>query len=183
MNGLLFAVVNIPDDTPGGAAVAASVGDSPHKAFPRISSFTGSDGNRRSRRRKPFKSSSNHSLKATHPQMVTNHAQDPSGVHRTPGADSHDGSQHSYSTYAASHDAPVHGFHVQPAGGLHPHVNDNPLSSDSPRWGKLDGVYDDGASSAADSQQTTVTTSSTNTGVDSEQKRLIHSELEMRARV
>ena len=114
--------------------------------------------------------------------MLTNHTHDPSGLHHTAGAESHDGSQHSYSTYAASHDAPVHGFHVQPAGALHPpHMNDCSLASDSPHWGRTDGMYDDGASSVADSQQTSLTTSS-NTGVDVEQKRLIDSEREARAR-
>lgn len=172
-------MVNIPDDAPGDAALAASEGGSPHNpSFPRISSFTGSDGNRR--RRKPFKSSSNHSLKATHPQMLSHRANDPSGLHLSSGPESHDGSQQSYSTHAASHGAPVHGFHVPPAGGVNPAVYD--YSSDSPRWGmKVDGMYDDGASSFADSQQTSVTTSS-NTGVDREQKRLIDYEHEKHTR-
>ena len=173
-------MVNIPDGAAGGTDLAASEGGSPHKpSFPRISSFTGSDGNRR--RRKPFKSSSNHSLQATHPQMPSHHAHDPSGLHLSSGHESHDGSQHSYSTYAASHDAPVHGFHIQPAGGSNPAVND--YSSTSPRWGtKVDGMLDDGASSVADSVQTSVTTSS-NTGVDREQKCLIDNEHEKRTRM
>ena len=101
--------------------------------------------------------------------MLSHHAHDPHS-----GPESHDGSQHSYSTYAASHGAPIHGFHIHPAGGHNPAVND--YSSDSPRWGmKVDGMFDDGASSVADSQQTSVTTSST-TGVDREQKRLIHTD-------
>ena len=113
--------------------------------------------------------------------MLTHHAHDPSGLHLSSGPESHDGSQHSYSTYAASHDAPVHGFHVQPAGGFNPAVND--YSSTSPRWGmKVDGMIDDGASSVADSPPTSITTSS-NTGVDREQKRLIDNELEKHTRM
>ena len=159
--------------------LAASEGGSPHKpSIPRISSFTGGDGNRR-RRQKPFKSSSNHSLKATHPQMLNHHAHEPSGLQLSSGPESHDGSQHGYS-YAASHDAPVHGFHVQPPGGVNPAVHD--YSSDSPRWGmKVDGMFDDGASSVADSQQTYVSTSS-NTVADREQKRLINTEHEKHTR-
>lgn len=188
----VFAVVNIPDGATGEGALAASAGGSPHVPFPRISSFTGSEGNRR-HRRKPFKSSSNHSLKAGHPQKLTNTAHDPLGLHgssgeassgvKNSGPESHDGSQQSYSTYAASHDAPVHGFHVQSGGGLHPpHPNDRSLSSDSPRWEKVDGVYDDAASSIADSQQTSPTTSSNNTGIEPEQKRLITPEREFRTK-
>ena len=112
--------------------------------------------------------------------MLTHHAHDPSGLHLSSGPESHDGSQHSYSTYAASHDAPTRGFHVKPTGGVNSAVND--YSSDSPRWGtKVDGMFDDGASSVADSQQTSVTTSS-NTVVDREQKRLINSEHEKHTR-
>ncbi|KAL3139247.1 hypothetical protein ABBQ32_006013 [Trebouxia sp. C0010 RCD-2024] len=186
-------VVNIPYDATGEGGLAASAGGSPHVPFPRISSFTGSDGNRR-HRRKPFKSSSNRSLQAGHPQKLTSHAHNASGLNRSSGepstavmnsgAESYDGSQRSYSTYAASHDAPVHGFHVQPAGKLHPpHPNDFSLSRDSPRWGKVEGVCDDVASSVADSQETSPATSSNNTGIEPEQKRLITPERELRAKV
>lgn len=204
-----FAVVNIPDNAAEDGTLAASVGGSPHHvSFPRISSFTGSDGNRR-RRRKPFKSSSNHSLQAMHPHMPCHHAHDASGLqrssgpesqeasglhlssgpeshdasglHRSSGPESHDGSQHSYSTYAASHDAPVHGFRVQPPEGRNPASYD--YSSNSPRWEmKVDGMVDEEASSAADSMQTSVTTSSTS-GVDREQKRLINNEREKHAKM
>lgn len=186
-------MVNIPYDATGEGGLAASAGGSPHVPFPRISSFTGSDGNRR-HRRKPFKSSSNRSLQAGHPQKLTSHAHNASGLNRSSGepstavmnsgAESYDGSQRSYSTYAASHDAPVHGFHVQPAGKLHPpHPNDFSLSRDSPRWGKVEGVCDDVASSVADSQETSPATSSNNTGIEPEQKRLITPERELRAKV
>ena len=170
--------MNIPDDAAEDGTLAASVGRTPHN--PRISSFTGSDGSRR-RRRKPFKSSSNHSLQAMHPQMPGHHAHDASGLHRSSGPESHDGSQHSYSTYAASHDAPVHGFRIQPPEGRNPALYD--YSSNSPRWDmKVDGMVDDEESSVADSMQTSVTTSSTS-GVDREQKRLINNDHEKHTRM
>lgn len=164
------AVVNIPEAAVGDKAFSASVSGSPKKTV-RIPSFTGSDGNRR--RRKPFKSSSNHSLKATHSQMLSNHAHDPSkavysGALARSGAESHDGSEVSHSTYAASQGAPsVRGFHVQPSS-----FNDRSVVGDSPRGGRVDTVFDDGTSSVAESLQTSATTSS-NTGVSREHKRLI----------
>ena len=163
-------MVNIPGAAGEDKAFSASVSGSPRKSV-RIPSFTGSDGNRR--RRKPFKSSSNHSLKATHSQMLSTHAHDPSkalysGALARSGAESHDGSEVSHSTYTTSQGVPsVRGFHVQPSS-----FNDRSVSGDSPRGGRVDGVLDDGASSVAESMQTSATTSS-NTGVSREQKRLI----------
>ena len=169
-------MVNIPDGAAGDKPFVPSVSSSPQKTV-RIPSFTGSDGNRR--RRKPFKSSSNHSLKATHSQMLSSQHHDPSralysaGLAKA-GAESHDGSEQSHSTYAASHGvASVRGFHIQPGS-----FNDRSMGGESPR-GRVDGMFDDGVSSVADSVNTSATdTTGSNTGIGREQKPLMKPKFE-----
>ena len=136
------AVVNIPDGAANGTDHIIVATTSPSKVA-RIASFTASDGNRR--RRKPFKSNSNHSLKGLQSQMMTSHSHDPAkGLHfgavHASGSGLHGsqhGSHHSHDAYGSyeSHgsaaidaygSAPVHGSNARPAqsdgsGGAGPH--------------------------------------------------------------
>ncbi len=152
------AVVNIPD----GADHISAAGTSPLKG-PRIPSFTASDGSRR--RRKPFKSNSNHSLKGLHSQMLS-HSHDPArsvhfggGVMNT-GSDLV-GSQNSQGHLGLSSSAPHEGsaqmndhtseFSSSPplyslhGGALHNGHMDGEYDDSSPRSIPVTGAYDDGS--------------------------------------
>jgi len=152
------AVVNIPD----GANHISAAGTSPLKG-PRIPSFTASDGSRR--RRKPFKSNSNHSLKGLHSQMPS-HSHDPArsvhfggGVMNT-GSDlvcsqnsqghlglsssaPHEGSAQMHDhTSELSSSPPLYGLR---GGALHDGHMDGEYDDSSPRSIPVTGAYDDGS--------------------------------------
>ena len=157
------AVVNIPD----GIDQISAAGTSPLKG-PRIPSFTASDGSRR--RRKPFKSNSNHSLKGLHSQMLS-HSHDPAkSVHfggmTNTGSDLVVGSQNSQGhlgvsisapnegsaqmndhTSEMSSSPPLDGLH---GGALHNSHMDGEFDDSSPRSIPVTGAYDDGSPRGGD---------------------------------
>lgn len=156
-------VVNIPD----GIDQISAAGTSPLKG-PRIPSFTASDGSRR--RRKPFKSNSNHSLKGLHSQMLS-HSHDPAkSVHfggtTNTGSDLVVGSQNSQGHLGVSSSAPNEGsaqmndhtselsssppLYSLHGGALHNSHMDGELDDSSPRSIPVTGAYDDGSPRGGD---------------------------------